>query len=118
MKKKLQLILIGFLTGILNGLFGAGGGTLIVPFFVFILGIEDHKAHATAISIILPLTILSSIIYIKENLINLPLTLNIALGSTVGGYIGAKILYKIPIKILRKIFGIIMIIAAVRIFIS
>lgn len=54
----LKLIGIGFLTGIINGLFGSGGGTIIVPALVFLIGMEDFKAHATAISIILPLSII------------------------------------------------------------
>lgn len=118
MNKKIKLIILGLITGILNGLFGAGGGTIIVPFMVFLLGIEDHKAHATAISIILPLSILSAFVYIKNGILNIPITLNVIIGSIVGGYIGAKILNMVPIKILRKIFGIIMILAAIRMWIS
>lgn len=113
-----KLAMLGFITGILNGLFGAGGGTIIVPFMVFLLGIEDHKAHATAISIILPLTILSSLIYIKNGIVDIPLTLNVTIGSVIGGYIGALLLNKVPIKILRKLFGIIMIIASIRIWLT
>ncbi|WP_096230126.1 sulfite exporter TauE/SafE family protein [Thermoanaerobacterium sp. RBIITD] len=113
-----KLAMLGFITGILNGLFGAGGGTIIVPFMVFLLGIEDHKAHATAISIILPLTILSSLIYIKNGIVDIPLTLNVTIGSVIGGYIGALLLNKVPIKILRKLFGIIMIIASIRMWLT
>lgn len=118
MKRLTKLMIIGFMTGLLNGLFGAGGGTIIVPFMVFLLGIEDHKAHATAISIILPLTIFSSIIYIKSGIFNLPITLNVTLGSVIGGLLGASILNKVPIKYLRKIFEIIMIAASIRILFS
>ncbi|ADL69082.1 permease [Thermoanaerobacterium thermosaccharolyticum] len=117
MANRIKLLIIGFVTGILNGLFGAGGGTIIVPFMVFLLGIEDHKAHATAISIILPLTVLSSIIYIKNGIFNFPTTLNVTLGSVIGGLLGAFLLNKVPIKYLRKLFGIIMIIASIRIWI-
>lgn len=117
-KNKLKLAIIGFITGVLNGLFGAGGGTIIVPFMVFFLGIEDHKAHATAISVILPLSLLSSFVYIKNNIVNIPLTVNITVGSIVGGYLGAKLLNKVPINILRKIFGIIMLLASIRMWLS
>lgn len=117
MSNKIKLLSIGFITGILNGLFGAGGGTIIVPSLVFLLGVEDHKAHATAISIILPLTLISSFIYLKNGIVDIPITLNVAIGSFCGGYIGARILNMVPIYILRKIFGIIMIIAAIRMWI-
>ncbi|CAK9331540.1 sulfite exporter TauE/SafE family protein [Thermoanaerobacter kivui] len=118
MADKLKLFFIGFITGIINGLLGAGGGTLIVPAMVFLLGIEDHKAHATAISIILPLTIVSSFIYLQNKIIDIPLTINVAVGSTIGGIIGAYFLNKLSIPILRKIFGIIMIVASVRMLVS
>lgn len=118
MLNKLKLSSIGFITGTLNGIFGAGGGTIIVPFMVFLLGIEDHKAHSTAISVILPLSILSSLVYIKNNIINIPLTINVTIGSIIGGYLGAKLLNKVPINILRKIFGIIMLVASIRMWLS
>lgn len=118
MSKSKKLFLIGIVTGFINGLLGAGGGTLIVPALVFLLGIEDHKAHATAISIILPLTVISSFIYLQNKIIDLPLTVNVAIGETVGGIIGAYFLNKISIPLLRKIFGIIMIAAAFRMWIQ
>lgn len=109
-----RLILLGILTGFINGLFGSGGGTIIVPALVFIIGLEEHKAHATAISIILPLSIVSSFMYFKNIDINLRVTFFVIIGSVIGGLIGAKLLNKVPNKLLRKLFGIFMIIAAIR----
>ena len=114
----LKLIAIGFITGIVNGLFGSGGGTIIVPALVFLVKMEDFKAHATAISIILPLSIISTIIYLKSNLINFNIVYIIAIGGIIGSFIGAKLLKKIPNIILRKIFGIIIIITAIRMIIG
>ena len=114
----LKLIAIGFITGIVNGLFGSGGGTIIVPALVFLVKMEDFKAHATAISIILPLSIISTIIYLKSNLINFNMVYIIAIGGIIGGFIGAKLLKKVPNIILRKIFGIIIIITAIRMIIG
>ncbi|HHW56100.1 MAG TPA: sulfite exporter TauE/SafE family protein [Clostridia bacterium] len=117
MADKLKLLSIGLITGIINGLLGAGGGTLVVLALVFLLGIEDHKAHATAISIILPITLVSAFVYWENKVVNIPLTINIAIGSTLGGIIGAYFLNKLSIPLLRKIFGIILIIAAIRMWI-
>jgi uncharacterized membrane protein YfcA len=114
----LKLIGIGFITGIINGLFGSGGGTIVVPALVFLVGIEDFKAHATAISIILPLSIISTIIYLKSNVIKLDISLMVTLGGLIGSFIGAKFLKKIPNLILRKIFGIVIIITALRMMIK
>lgn len=109
-----KILFIGLLTGFTNGLFGSGGGTVLVPCLVFLMDVEDHKAHATAISIILPLSILSSIIYYKYNVVDFSLTLKVAIGSVAGGIVGSMLLRKVPVGMLRKTFGVIMIFAAVR----
>ena len=110
----LKLIGIGFITGIINGLFGSGGGTIIVPALVFLIGMEDFKAHATAISIILPLSIISTLIYFKSNIIKFDIGFIVVIGGIIGSFIGAKFLKKIPNLVLRKIFGTIIIITALR----
>ncbi|MTI70937.1 MAG: sulfite exporter TauE/SafE family protein [Firmicutes bacterium] len=119
MKKiNIKILTIGFLTGIINGLFGSGGGTIIVPSLVFILGLEEHKAHATAISIILPLTLISTFIYFNNGMLNFKIATLVAAGGIIGGFTGAKLLKKIPSTLLRKIFGLFMIIAAIRMVIK
>ncbi|MGE4282278.1 MAG: sulfite exporter TauE/SafE family protein [Clostridia bacterium] len=114
MKKYLKYIIIGIITGLCNGLFGSGGGTIAVPAMEIVLDVEEHRAHATALAIILPLTLISAFFYIQHDYVNWNLTWQVSIGGIIGGYIGAKILKKIPANILRKIFGIFMIIAAVR----
>ena len=59
MTKKCKRTAIGLVTGFANGLFGSGGGTIVVPAMERFLGEEEHKAHATAIAVILPLSLLS-----------------------------------------------------------
>ena len=105
---------IGLIAGAINGFFGSGGGTIVVPALVFLMGMEDHRAHATAIAVILPLTVVSSFFYIRENFLDVRLTAVVAMGGIVGGYLGARLLEHVPENVLRKVFGIFMIIAAVR----
>lgn len=112
---KIKLISIGIVTGLINGLFGSGGGTIVVPALVFLLGVNDYKAHATAISIILPLSIISTIIYFTNKSIPIKIAFSVAIGGIIGSFIGAKTLNKIPINILRKIFGGVIIYTAIRI---
>lgn len=105
---------IGLVTGAANGLFGSGGGTIAVPAMVLLLGADDHKAHATAISIILPLTVVSSFFYISNNYVDWGLTVKVAIGGLAGGYAGARLLQVCSSKLLRKIFAAFMIVAGIR----
>ncbi|KAB3531464.1 sulfite exporter TauE/SafE family protein [Alkaliphilus serpentinus] len=110
----IKIILVGMSAGIINGLFGAGGGTIIVPALTFVFGATQHKAHATAISIILPFAVVSSYIYYRNGFFDINTTLKVALGGIVGSYLGSKCLNHISANYLRKIFGVFMIIAAIR----
>lgn len=109
-----KLLLLGLVSGVMNGLFGAGGGTILVPGMFFLLNVSQHKSHATAIAIILPLTLVSAFIYIQHGIIVWDVTLKVILGGVVGSYIGARLFSRIPDHLLRKAFGIFMIIAAIR----
>ncbi|KNF09247.1 putative permease [Gottschalkia purinilytica] len=111
---KPKMLAIGLIAGIVNGLFGSGGGTIVVPAMVFLLGMDEHKSHATAISIILPISIISTLIYFKNGILDFKVAGIVTIGGIIGGYIGAKLLNRIPRKILRKMFGTFMIIAAIR----
>lgn len=118
MKSKLKLVLIGLFAGLINGLFGAGGGLLVVPSLIYIVDLEEHKAHGTAITIILPLCIISTFIYFNNNLIDLSTAALVAIGSTFGGYIGARTLRHVPNNILRKSFSILIIYISLRMILS
>ena len=60
--------IIGFLAGAVSGIFGAGGGMILVPAFVYLLNMDEKSARATSIFVILPIVIASSFIYMKNNL--------------------------------------------------
>lgn len=105
---------LGLITGFANGLFGSGGGTIIVPAMERFLGIEEHKAHATAISIILPLSLLSLAIYCLKTDVAWSIALWASAGGIVGGLVGSKLLSKISGIWLHRIFGLFMLVAAVR----
>jgi len=114
LSKYIKFILIGLVTGLANGLFGSGGGTIAVPAMVLLLKKDEHIANATAIAVILPLTVVSAILYISNSFIDWGLTVKVIMGGVVGGYIGAKLLAKCPSHILRKIFALFMMAAAIR----
>ena len=113
MKYKKEII-IGLLSGILNGLFGAGGGCIVVPCLEKFLGFPQKKAHATAVGIILIMSALSAVIYVLRGQFNFPIWLPVTIGGSAGGVLGGMLLPKISGKWLRTIFGGIIIITALK----
>ena len=109
-----KAFLIGLLTGLVNGLFGSGGGTIAVPAMVLLLGVEEHKAHSTAIFIILPLTLMSAVVYLQNSHVDWNIAWKVVLGGTLGGFLGAGLLRSCPTRVLRKVFAVIILIAAGR----
>lgn len=112
--KKTKAFVIGFLAGILNGFFGSGGGSLAVPLMTGLTDLEDKKAHATAISIILFLTGASLFVYFKKNLIDFQSAWRVIPGGILGGLTGAFLLKKCPVKLLRRVFGTLLLYAGYR----
>ncbi|MFZ5641660.1 MAG: sulfite exporter TauE/SafE family protein [Bacillota bacterium] len=110
----LKLLAIGLVTGLVNGLLGIGGGTILIPCMVFFLGISQHQAHGTSLAIILPTALVSSIIYSLNSDLDLKLSLQVALGGMTGGYLGARLMNHIPAMTLKKFFAVFMFLAGLR----
>lgn len=116
MKENWKKLLIGTVTGFANGLFGSGGGTIVVPAMERFLDVEEHKAHATAIAVILPLSILSLAVYLWRTGLHevWQIALWASAGGLVGGVVGARLLQKVSGIWLHRVFGAFMLAAAVR----
>lgn len=114
MSQKKKAALIGLITGFANGLFGSGGGTVAVPAMEKYLKMEAQKAHATAIAVILPLSLLSLCLYLPKTEVVWSDCLWVCVGGLVGGFLGAKWLKKLSGKWLHRIFGLFMLAAAWR----
>lgn len=97
-------IIIGIIAGIISGYFSTGGGLILVPCFVYFLGLDSKKARGTSIFCILPMVITSSFFYFKGNYIDWRVSILCAIGGAVGGYVGAKLLKKLPDKFLKITF--------------
>ena len=93
-KKKILTCFCSIFIGIVNGLFGAGGGMLAVPCLTYIWGLDEKSAHATAIAVILPLCLVSSIVYATSGNFDAAVILPTVIGVTAGGIIGAALLKK------------------------
>lgn len=117
-KEKLKVIGVGLITGFVNGLFGAGGGTIVVPAMQKILKVEEHDSHANAIAVILPLSIMSTMIYSRHQAVDWKSLFFVAIGGIIGGIVGAKLLNKLSAKWLHRIFGLFMMAASIRMIIG
>jgi hypothetical protein len=112
--EKIKLTITGLLAGFINGLLGSGGGVLVVLYLTIIAGIAQKKSQATAIAVILPLTILSSVIYAKDGYVDWPVLWKVALGGIAGAIFGACLLNKIKGKFSKKLFAIFLFLAGLR----
>lgn len=114
LKKNWKLIAIGFGTGILNGLFGAGGGSVLVPLMERFLGFEEHSAHATAIPVILIMSLVSSFLYLRNGFFDFSIWILVSAGGLAGGFLGARLLKKVPKKWLKIGFGAVICVTAIK----
>lgn len=114
MNNKLKLIAVGAAAGICNGLFGSGGGTVVVPFLEKYAGLEEQTSHATAILIILPLSIISLLRYSSGTQVSLLTLITICISGACGSILGACFLKKLSGTALRRIFGVFITAAALR----
>ena len=113
------LIVIGLLAGILSGLVGVGGGILMIPLLIMLLGLTQHQAQGTALFAMLPpIGILAAINYYKEGYVKWEYAVVIALTFVVGGYLGSKLSLSLPPQTVRRVFGVIMLLGGLKLIFS
>jgi len=112
----LILIIIGLSAGILSGLVGVGGGIIMVPLFVLFLGLNQYNAQGLSLAVMLPpVTFLAVYNYQKAGGgIDWRVALIVSLLFVIGGFIGSKIALQIDQRMLRKVFGFLMLIVAIK----
>ncbi|CAA9582144.1 Gll2265 protein [uncultured Synechococcales cyanobacterium] len=111
------LLLIGLTAGIAGGLFGIGGGAIMVPAMVLLLGLDQKFATGTSIAAqILPIGVLGALVYYRNNNLNIKYALIIALGLVVGNFIGALFANQpfISSEIVKKLYGIFLLVIGLR----
>lgn len=119
METIVYLILIGIAAGFLGGMVGIGGGVIIVPALVLLLGITQHNAQGISLAMMLfPVGILGVINYYKKGNVDFKYAGLIAAGFLLGSYLGSKFSLSLPQDTVKKIFAIVMIILAVRMLLT
>lgn len=114
---KLQKLAIGGAAGVLNGLFGAGGGVVTVPMLER-SGLEQRKCHATSVALVFMLSLVSTTMYALQGKLDYGKTLEFVPSGIVGALVGAIVLKKVNNTVLKRIFGVIIIVSAIRMLIA
>jgi len=111
----IMYILVGLLAGVFGGFLGIGGGTIIIPFLVFMAGFSQHRAQGTTLALMVPpIGLLAAIKYYYEGNVDIKAAIFIALGFIIGGLIGAYLVSPIPDSMLKKIFGIYLVLIGLK----
>ena len=111
------LLLIGVLAGVSAGMFGIGGGLIVVPALVFFCGLTQHAAVGTSLgALLLPVGALSAWVYWKNGNLNVGYAALIALGLFLGAYLGARLVQPVSDLTLRRMFAGFLVLVAVRMF--
>ena len=109
------LCLTGILAGFIAGSMGVGGGIIIVPALVFIFGFTQHTAQGTSLAVLLPpISLLAVFKYHKEGYIDYKFALILAITFFLGSYLGGLFAVNIPARTLKKLFGILMLVAGIK----
>lgn len=112
------LICIGLAAGILSGLIGIGGGIIIVP-LLLVLGFTQQQAQGTSLAALLPpVTLLAVINYYKQGFVDWRYAITISVFFILGGFLGSKIAIGLDEKVLRKVFGVVLLIIAGKMIVS
>lgn len=109
------LLLVGLCAGMLSGLVGIGGGIIIVPSLVMLLGFSQHQAQGTSLGVLaLPVVIAAAFNYYKQGQIDIKVVAIIAIAFVIGGFFGSKLALSISQEILKKVFGVLLLLIALK----
>ncbi|MBL7111816.1 MAG: sulfite exporter TauE/SafE family protein [Bacteroidales bacterium] len=111
----LILIIVGLFGGFIAGTLGVGGGIIIVPALVFILGLTQHQAQGTSLAMMLaPIGILAVANYYKSGYVNIKFAIILMLAFILGGYFGSLFAINLSDLWLKRIFGVLMMVVGVK----
>lgn len=111
----LVLLLIGLFAGVLSGFVGVGGGLIMVPALVWALGYSQHMAQGTSLGVlVLPVVFLAAWNYYKAGSLDVKAVAFIAVAFVLGGFIGSRWSLALPAETVRRVFGVVMLLASLK----
>jgi len=111
--------LLGLLAGVISGLFGVGGAVVIIPGLVLIAKLPQHTAHGTSLAaLLLPVGLLGVLEYSKRQQVHWAFAAVVAVGLLIGAYFGARLAGSISDTMLRKAFGVFLLLISAKMLLS
>ena len=111
--------LLGLVAGVVSGLFGVGGAIVIIPGLVMLAKLSQHTAHGTSLAaLLLPVGILGALEYYKRGQVNIAYAAVVAVGLLIGAYFGARLAGTMSDVMLRKAFGVFLLLVSAKLLLS
>jgi uncharacterized protein len=111
----LIILVIGTITGVMAGMLGIGGGLVVIPALVMIMGMSQQSAQGTSLAMMLPpIGIIAAYNYYKAGHVDIKIALILAIAFIAGSFFGSKLAIKLPTDVLKKIFGIFLLLVAIK----
>jgi uncharacterized membrane protein YfcA len=115
----LLYVILGLVAGIFGGMFGIGGGSILIPALVFLFGLSQHQAQGTSLAVMVPpIGLLAAIRYYYSGNVKLGMAGFICLGFFVGGFIGAQLVQNLSDPSLKRIFCIFLLFVSIRMILT
>lgn len=108
-------VFLGLIAGVFGGMFGIGGGTILIPALVYLLGLTQHQAQGTTLAIMVPpIGLLAALRYYYSGNVKISMAGFICLGFLIGGLLGAHFVQNWPEPMLKRVFGVFLLFVSVR----
>ncbi|MDP4266763.1 MAG: sulfite exporter TauE/SafE family protein [Bacteroidota bacterium] len=109
------LIIIGLVAGLVGGLSGIGGGIIVIPALVLLIGMSQQEAQGTNLAMMLPpIGFLAAYNYYKRGFVNIKVALILGLAFILGGFVGSKIAVNLPDLLVKRIFAVLLLVISVK----
>jgi hypothetical protein len=116
---QLLFVFLGLIAGVFSGMFGIGGGTILIPALVYLVGLTQHQAQGTTLAILVPpIGLLAAMRYYYSGNVKLNIAAFICVGFFIGGLLGAHLIQGVADLTLKRLFGVYLAIIAVRMIIG
>lgn len=109
------VLILGIAAGVLSGLFGIGGGVVIVPLLVMFFGLSQQTAQGTTLAMLsIPVSLVAAINYTKAGMVSWRIAVILAVGFVIGVFFGSKFAVNIDGAVMKKMFAVLMIGLAIK----